>query len=181
MHIQVTIISRLKATLSEAKGKERWRKRETSLSPSRTGPVVYPEQSGRKTLRGKNTLSWKMWKVSWMKPALWRESYSFRKAVAAPDRPAGCGEFSSWCSFRLDRSYHSTVVSWLFWGFAHNCSCLVQSSFLGHDTPSTCVFLNVRLKLAKAGGHLDVKRDYVVESGSHQVVAMWPKFTSSIV
>lgn len=79
------------------------------------------------------------------------------------------------------RSYHNIVVSWLFWGFAHNCSCLVQSSFLGHDTPSTCVFLNVRPKLAKAGGHLDVKRDYVVESGSHQVVAMWPKFTSSIV
>lgn len=32
MHIQVTIISRLKAVLSEAKGKERWREGKIHLS-----------------------------------------------------------------------------------------------------------------------------------------------------
>lgn len=60
MHIQVTIISRLKAALSEAKGKERWREQEASLLPGRTGLAVYPEQSGQKTLWEENTLSWKM-------------------------------------------------------------------------------------------------------------------------
>lgn len=50
MHIQVTIISRLKAALSEAKGKERWREQETSLLPSWAGPTVCPERSGQKIL-----------------------------------------------------------------------------------------------------------------------------------
>lgn len=102
MHIQVTIISRLKAALSEAKGKERWREQETSLLPPWAGPMACPEQSGQKTLRGKKThLAGKCETVperSWPSGGSVINSERLLRHQTIWRR----GESSVWCSFQLD-------------------------------------------------------------------------------
>lgn len=72
MHIQLAIISRLKAAPSEAKGKGRQRERR-QLSCLKSAP----EQSGPKPRQGggKKTLSWRNAKAGWLELALRRASY----------------------------------------------------------------------------------------------------------